>query len=417
MATRKVLKVMREARLGDAQACLLLGCCYLRGEEGLGSNFLAAWRWLSLAAEKGLNEALLLIAEHMPEEGLEPLASCVPLMVQASSFGARRAAVLLARWQLSGRLPLLPGNDFAACRRVLADAAGTGERLARLTLGQLAADGIGPADDLRWLVQAAADGESAAMRRLLEYDWQHGQGELWQAGQVPGQAQLVRSSEEEAALARALQMHQQVCVDTAQRRMEAVELRRRGCLLLHAGQPIGRRWLERAAQAGDARAAYLLGLLFMGPGYLDRLLSSRAASGLMLRPRYKQAELWLSRAQEGEVAEAALALCLLNRCRNYSSRSRQRALMALTQAARLGHPEACWQMALADFEGAAWGAGLNWLLRAADLGHALASRCRDALPGPREQHAGHLANWMRRCRRLETAMLPAQPAGDLRRLG
>ena len=395
MASRKVLKVMQQARQGEAAACLLLGQCYLRGEEGLGSNFQAAWRWLSLAAEKGLDEALPLIAEYMPEDGLDPLAAYVPLLEQADARGAQRAAVLLARWRLGGRLALPPGSSFALCRAQLVQAAMQGERLARLTLGQLAADGVGPPDDLRWLVQAAACGESAAMRRLLEYDWLRGRGELWQAGQVPGQAEIVRSDDEQAALQRALQMHQQVCVDTVQQRMSPGELRRRGCLLLHAGQPIGRRWLERAALAGDARAAYLLGLLFMGPGYLDRLLSPGAGAGLMLRPRYKQAELWLNRALAGDNAEAGLALYLLNRCRNYSSRSRQRGQAALLQAAHLGHPEACWQAALSDFEAGAGESGLNWLQRAAELGHTQASRCLIKLPSQKSLHATHLANSFR----------------------
>ena len=83
MASRKVLKVMQQARQGEAAACLLLGQCYLRGEEGLGSNFQAAWRWLSLAAEKGLDEALPLIIQG---EELRREACCSLLSVHAKLF-------------------------------------------------------------------------------------------------------------------------------------------------------------------------------------------------------------------------------------------------------------------------------------------------------------------------------------------
>lgn len=373
MASRKILKVMQNARRGDAAAQLALGRCYLDGAEGLGRNLAAAYRWLAAAADRGDGEAARLIGEHIPAAVVDCPQRARAYYAAARDQGSPRAATLLAQWQLAGSFGPLNAAEAAHWRDVLRAAAAAGEPLAQLAVGVMALAAGGDRADLAWLIAAAECGEATAAERLIDHYWEGAGGELWRVGQVPGIAAAVRDRERLAAAAEALRWHT-ACWDGRAAAMPAAEMRRRGSLLLLARRKDAGKWLEQAAAAGDGIAAYLLGIAFLGPAYLDALLGAAAPAASPFPRSYKQAEAWLTRAADLHIAEAGYAVWLVNDFRNYTRKDPAKGALYLRRAARMGHGEACWLLARGHLAREEWSEAVRWLERAVVQGHPRAER-------------------------------------------
>lgn len=377
MASRQILKVMQNARRGDAAAQLALGRCYLEGAEGLGRNLPAAYRWLAAAAELGDGEAARLIGEHIPAGVIDSPQSARRHFETARDLGSLRAAAMLAKWQLEGVFGPLSGDDDDACRNTLRDAARRGDVFAQLTVGALALDRDADHDDVVWLAAAARQGEATAALRLIDFLWERAGGDLWTTGQIPGERQASRDPQQLADARGALFWHREYW-NARSGEMPVGEMRRRGSLLLLERHKEAGKWLARAADAGDGIAAYLLGVSFMGPGYLDALLGVEAgsapAAGHRFPRSYKQAEAWLTRAADLHIAEAGYAVWLVNDFRNYTRKDPAKGALYLRRAARMGHGEACWLLTRGHLAREEWSEAVRWLERAVAQGLAKAER-------------------------------------------
>lgn len=382
MASRQILKVMQNARRGDAAAQLALGRCYLEGAEGLGRNLPAAYRWLAAAADLGDGEAARLIGEHIPAGVIDSPHHARRHFETARDLGSLRAAAMLAKWQLEGVFGPLSSDDDEACRNTLRDAARRGDVLAQLTVGALALDRDADHDDVVWLAAAARQGEATAALRLIDFLWERAGGDLWTTGQVPGERQASRDPQQLADARGALFWHREYW-DARSGEMPVGEMRRRGSLLLLERHKEAGKWLEKAADAGDGIAAYLLGVSFMGPGYLDALLGVEAGSaptaGHRFPRSYKQAEAWLTRAADMHIAEAGFGVWMLNSLRNYTLKDPAKGNRYLRHAARMGHGEACWLLARAALTRDEQQEAVRWLERAVVQGLAKAERKLDEL--------------------------------------
>ncbi len=379
MASRKILKVMHSARQGDAAAQLELGRCYLDGAEGLGRNLPTAYRWLSAAADQGCDEAACLIADAIPLAAIDNPARARWHLQRACALGSVAAGSKLARWQLDGLFGPLAGEDIARCRDVLRSAAEQGDVLAQLTLGALALDsGSDNGNDIAWLEQAAQRGENEAMLRLIDYYWQCAGGELWTPGQVPGISRQARPAAAIAAAEKALAWHR-ASWDKTRQTLPGEEILRRASLLLLLRQKDAGKWLEKAADAGEARAAYILGLINLGPSYVDGLIGHEAGAAYRFPRSYKQAESWLTRAADMQIAEASFAVWMVNNFRNYTLKDPAKGARHLVRAAQMGHGEACWLLAKGHLAKDNGQEAIRWLERAARQGLDKAERKLDEL--------------------------------------
>lgn len=365
---------MHSARQGDAAAQLELGRCYLAGAEGLGRNLPTAYRWLSAAADQGCETALRLIADEIPAAAIDQPERARIYLERAALAGSIRARTTLARWQLDGVFGPLEAEQIASCRASLRAAAAQGDVLAQLTVGALAMRSDRDSADLAWLEAAAERGEREACLRLIDHYWDLAGGDLWEPGQLPGHCRRPRDAAALAAAERALRWHETAWPEGGL--FPAEELLRRGTLLfLNCRQETGR-WLEKAAEAGDARAAYLLGLQYLGSDCMAAFFAeipAKLSTSRQLRS-YKQAESWLTRAAEQGLAEADFAVWQVNNTRNYSHKDPAKGNRHLLRAAQLGHPEACWQIARGLLAKDCSLEAICWLERAAQQGQQKAER-------------------------------------------
>lgn len=360
MASRKILKAIKGARLGDAEAQLELGNCYLEGGEGLAANLLSAYRWLSAAADQGSDKAAWLIGEKVPANAVDSPLRARVYFEKAAQAGSAAAATVLAAWEFAGALgPVGGGPDGsaggAAIRR-LRGAAEKGFLPAQVELGRLATLGRAPVEDLAWLERAAERGDKEAVTVLAGHYYRAGRCDLWRLGQVPGQPEGAdgRNAAEQQAARLALQWHE-VAWPAPGSAVPAERAYERGCLQLRQHQRAAGPWLESAAEAGHGRAAYLLGLLYLGASYINGLGRDAVPRGRWFPRSYPRAAHWLERAAGGGVAEADLALFVLHGLRGISLRDSGRQETCLVRAAEAGHPQAQFLLAESIWRQAAGG--------------------------------------------------------------
>ena len=416
MASRKILKAIKGARLGDAEAQLELGNCYLEGGEGLAANLLSAYRWLSAAADQGSDKAAWLIGEKVPANAVDSPLRARVYFEKAAQAGSAAAATVLAAWEFAGALgPVGGGPDGsaggAAIRR-LRGAAEKGFLPAQVELGRLATLGRAPVEDLAWLERAAERGDKEAVTVLAGHYYRAGRCDLWRLGQVPGQPEGAdgRNAAEQQAARLALQWHE-VAWPAPGSAVPAERAYERGCLQLRQHQRAAGPWLESAAEAGHGRAAYLLGLLYLGASYINGLGRDAVPRGRWFPRSYPRAAHWLERAAGGGVAEADLALFVLHGLRGISLRDSGRQETCLVRAAEAGHPQDQFLLAESIWRQAADGLdarlqALRWWQWAAGSGHCGARErlLRHSDGGSAELGAGQQAAvWALACHSLPFA--------------
>ena len=368
MASRASLTLLRNARQGDTAAQLALGRVYLTGEHGLGKSFITAYYWLETAARAGLEEAWMTIGREIPLSALKDTADALQWYRRAAAAGVPQAQRTVGAWLVERA-----GDDAARAEglELLRLAGAQGDIAAQELLGthylaqpEASAD---EADARAWLEQAAAQGSDESARRLIA---------LFTAERdLPRLAQYARplALKGDAPASYALGMALLGMVPAG----EASET---GSQAVHstpspaappatpsqAAATEGAQWLLRAAESG-------LGVAQLEYG---RLLLRKESAALIPAHAFspKRAVFWLSKAAEHGQAEAAYELGQIYRNPAFSQQSAATSTQWVATAARLGHAQAqyeygayLWRRRVSlgestDVEAA------NWLVKARRLG-------------------------------------------------
>jgi uncharacterized protein len=377
MATREQIGFIRDARAGSASAQLMLGKHYLFGGAGLQKNAATALYWLRRAATHNVEQAWLLIGEHVPFDvalrAPDPMQLCA-WYERACDAGVAQAGLVWAKLLLTRPDCGIDRERHDKLLAALRTAADAGIVDAQWLLAQelKKASRAAPALDtaagkaiaqqaLEWATRAAANGVPQAQHALADRAWamQDTQAFLrWSAPVVqqilqraPVRSASVALSEQEATL---LARHARALQESAGHDAREVE-----------------RCRELAAQAGNKDAQFALGMWYANMDERDcrRLRSSRKSS-------YRKAIHWLTLAGEQGIAKAWHALYTIHVRPNtgltqHSAADVQR---FLERAAERGHAAAqlalgrqCWRGRRGN-EGndvrAAW-----WLQKAAAQGN------------------------------------------------
>ncbi|MDB5842540.1 MAG: SEL1-like repeat protein, partial [Herminiimonas sp.] len=318
MATREQIGFIRNARAGKASAQLILGKYYLFGGAGLQKNVLTALYWLHRAALRDVEEAWLLIGEHVPFETAtsapDPMQLCV-WYERAFDAGVARAGLVWVRLLLTRTGTLAEHAMRRKAFAALETAAASGLVEAQWLLAQelrnashaaprretesataaTAAASAKPIEKgaLEWATRAAANGVLQAQRALAERAWSMRDMPAflnWSASVaravVDGSSSAGSSaplSEKDAAL---LSRYARALYETDECDMDEVE----------------RCW-EMAAQASDREAQFALGLWYANMDESGARLSRPAR-----KSNYRNAIHWLTMAGEQGVAKAWYAL-------------------------------------------------------------------------------------------------------------
>ncbi|WDZ95803.1 hypothetical protein Herbaro_20360 [Herbaspirillum sp. WKF16] len=100
MATRDALPIIRAARTGTAVAQLALGARYFYGMSGLPQSTGTAFYWLERAARQDLEEAVLMIGQHVPYDTVATMPrpyEAAPWYEKAFDAGILNAGIVFAR--------------------------------------------------------------------------------------------------------------------------------------------------------------------------------------------------------------------------------------------------------------------------------------------------------------------------------
>lgn len=340
MATRISQRLIKDARANNPLAQLNLGKLYLFGGEGLAANHDAALHWLSRAAQAGMQEAALLIAERIPVEhvgvkGTDYLSACR----QAAALGSAAAHCNIGDSLAATNLHAAFDAYCVAAENGYVPAA---RKLALLLVAHPELDYDQGKGAKYWLNIAAAAGDRQSIHALADL--------LWRAGDIKAEKWLeieATSGETEA-------------------------MYRLGELLYVQGKQEGGKraayWFEKAARKAHARALWRYGRLHV------RLFSS-TPTGLPHSPL--QAARLLERAAALGVPEAIWDLARIYEMPGYSKRCLARAREYLERAARAGVLEAELELGrrLAKYKNdqRAWLDAGVWLSRAAERGSIEAS--------------------------------------------
>lgn len=329
--------MIREAQSGHADAQLAVGKLYLNGGSGLKQDSNTAFYWLRKAAFAGNAEAQRLIgggggaAVDAGNDATKP--------EHASEPESPKADLALADWLLTGQVP---ANDEVTALEVLRRAANQGEKSAQLRLAILLQASDDPKENEEaayWLERAARLGSTAAAVRLA--DW------YWDRFDPASRAWLEKAGQ------------------TAEPEL----LYRLGVMRAAKGMPIDAAdAIGKAAAHGNRKALLYYGLLHTSP--LGKPVTGVANN-------LKKAAFWLEKASHGGSGQASFELHQLYRLRQFSLKNAALAHKYLETAARQGHAQAQYLLALACLRDSVGHdseiAGATWLLAAAKQGHATAA--------------------------------------------
>lgn len=389
---------MKEAKLGSVASQLALGECYISGGEGLGKSLVAAYRWLSAAADRGSQKAIWLIGENIPSSVVDSPNRAKSYYLVAASLGSIRASTIVARWYLNGVLGPIDSRKMAQQKEYLRKAAHAGDLVAQLTIGSLV-ESESAEESVYWLEKAAERGDKGAAVKLLGHYWDQAGGSLWLPGQVPSESVDFRNGSQIEAAEQALQWHEKIWGNSPGT-IPVEEQRRRGELLLLARNRGGAKFLEYAATENDPISCYLLGLLYIGPSYVCALGRGHkevsSPSGRWFPRNYKLGAYWLEKAAGKNIAEACFGLYLLHGKKYFNRRDLVARKQYLDKAANLGHPEACWLLGKLEFSKGKLVESAKWFEVASMKGHCGAETTLAAVaanvgdPKPELLRAAHI---------------------------
>lgn len=335
MVSRVAMSMIRDAQSGQAEAQLAVGKLYLNGGSGLKQDNNTAFYWLRKAASAGSMEAKRLIGS-----GAATLAHNDDQASQRTSgHESPNADLALADWLLTGQIP---ANDEITALEVLRRAASHGEKRAQLRLAILlqASNQLEEAEEAAyWLERAAEQGSKAAAARLADWYW-----ERFDPASGAWLEKVAQTGEHEV-------------------------LYRLGVMRATVGRTVdGSAPIAKAALLGNRGALLHYGLLHTLP--LGRAVTGVANS-------LKKAAFWLEKASHGGSGHASFELAQLYRLRQFSLKNAALAHKYLETAARQGHAQAQYLLALANLRDSVGRdsdiAAAGWLLAAARQGHAAAA--------------------------------------------
>lgn len=346
MANRDELAIIRGARAGQAASQLALGKLYLFGSAGLPQNHLTALHWLDRAARQNVDEAWLLIGEHISYECVsqsgQPLAF-YDWYERSFARGNAHAALVFAQLVLQDTAVVSP-QQKARALQALASSAQAGLPQAQWLLAQQHAandealpGGVARQPSLQadasenWALRAASGGVAEARHALMDTAWEAGDWVEYVRWALPLARDLLRqvdSRERDLQISRDQVVLLVRCAQALARGNQA------GATLDGLALPLDEapRFWELAAQLNDRHAQLWLGLWFARMNAAGERVHDVAGTA-----NFKKAIRWLTLAGEQGLAEAWFALSRIYLKPEFSQRSVSDAQVRLERAAELGH--------------------------------------------------------------------------------
>jgi TPR repeat protein len=345
MANREELLIIRAARAGQAAAQLALGKRYLFGGAGLPKSSATALYWLDRAAQQHEQDAWILIGSHIPFETAQRATQPAHLChwyERAFDAGVVQAGLALAQLVLAKGVVVEESMRNkallalkAAAHAGLADAQWLlAQHLERMPTEALPGlpDRQGGALEfctepeeatLEWTIRAATGGVVKAQRAMASRAWDAADYDKYLRWSLP----LARDIERHAPRFNeaALQLSDEDVV---------LLLRCAQALALHADSDTKEieRFLELAAQAGDRKAQFSLGLRLARMDATGARIATIPGSA-----HYKKAIRWLTLSGEQGLADAWYAMSRIYLKPEFSQRNLTDAQQYLEKAAVAGH--------------------------------------------------------------------------------
>ncbi len=397
MANREELLIIRAARAGQAPAQLALGKRYLFGSASLPQSHATALHWLEKAAEQNVQEAWMLIGEHVAydvaREAGDPLRIAL-WYERAFEGGSARAALVLAtlvfsawpraeamlRQKAMRALQMAAEAGLPEAQWLYAQQLGLHELLSKPP-AQWSAPVRSRRDIiLEWAGRGARGGVVDAQRALADYSWAQGDYLKFLLWALPLAQEVDRRSNGPSARRR----------PCSEQEHELLARCAKGLLL--TADPNVRlieRYLKMSAEGGQPGAQLDYGL------WIARMdINGARIPSLPGVAHYKKAIRWLSQAAQSGVAAAWYAMSRIYLKPEFSRRSIAESRRYLEMAAVAGHERAQLELGLV-----AWRArrlepssdvrAVYWLQKAAGQGNeeARALMAKIAPPAPRVEWA------------------------------
>lgn len=394
MATREFLQYFREARGGDGTAQLALGKSFLRGEKGTAPNITSALIWLTKAAKQGLDEAVQLIAEHVPLRISLQYPDAGFILHCYRSVGLKGSSV--ARWQFVQWILNDPNAQHAQSDVDLAlvwiqNLAHGGSIAACWRFAQLCCTGqLVPMDmekAIHYARLAATGGECEAMYWLAQ-----------QSLTDENKADLLKNVE---VLIPQLLAQTKVSQKDAQLLFEYASYNFANFSAIpDPSRKMVIQALHHSARSGLAQAQFLYGLWL---GQLDQNGERYSYAGAEHHvSNLKKAAQWLGLAAEQNYADAWYVLAMLYRRTQFSQYDAKQSDYCLLQAAQLGHGVAQLKLAkhlwrTRNSQTNADVRACNWFWRSAQQGVSEAAewlrKVAQSCPDPAQNKWFKLANF------------------------
>ncbi len=344
MANRDELAIIRGARAGQAASQLALGKLYLFGSAGLPQNHLTALHWLDRAARQNVEEAWLLVGEHIAYDCIsqsgQPLAF-YDWYERSFMYGNAHAALVFAQLVLGQDEAAISPQQKARAMQALSMSAQAGLPQAQWLLAQqhAVANDVASQDTApqqanameNWTLRAASSGVAEARHALMDAAWEAGDWADYVRWALPLARELLRQVDSREA-------------DLQISRDQVSLLVRCAQALAYGDQPgatfdaqawpleeAPRLW-ELAAQLNDRHAQLWLGLWFARINVSGERVHNGPATA-----NFKKAIRWLTLAGEQGLADAWFALSRIYLKPEFSQRSVSDAQLWLERAAELGH--------------------------------------------------------------------------------
>lgn len=387
MANREELLILRAARAGQAQAQLALGKRYLFGSASLPQSQPTALHWLEKAAEQNLQEAWMLIGEHVSfniaRQHSDPLHVAL-WYERAFENGSARAGLVLAMLVFSSwaradqslrqksmrALKLSAESGLADAEWLYAQQLGMHDLLAEKEAQDLSTQQRQRRDlILEWAARAARGGVTEAQMALADYAWLNGNYLKFTFWALP----LVQAIDRRSSMYARQRPHTKKDLNLLMRCAKA---------LLAVSDPnvkLIERYLRISAEGGDSDAQLAYGL------WIARMDEEGARvaciSGVA---HYKKAIRWLSLAAEQGNAAAWYAISRIYLKPEFSRRSIAESRRHLEMAAVGGHERAQLELGLVAWrarriEARADIRAVYWLQKAAGQNNAEAIALLDKI--------------------------------------
>lgn len=391
MANREELLIIRAARAGNAPAQLALGKRYLFGSASLPQSYATALHWLEKSADQQMQEAWMLIGEHVPfdvarqsgdplrvalwyERAYEDKSARAGLVFAMLVFCSWAQASTALRQKSMKALLSAAEAGIADAQWLYAQQLGIHELLEAPKPQGLSLQVLNRREQiLDWATRAARAGVPDAQRALADYAWMKGDLLKFMLWALPMAQEIDRRNSGPIATRRPFGKQQLVLFTRCAK------------ALMSTSEPNVRlieRYLKMAADGGDADAQITFGLWIARMD--ERGARVRSIAGVA---HYKKAIRWLSMAAEQGMAAAWFAISRIYLKPEFSRRSIAESRRYLEMAAAGGHELAQHELGLTAWrarrlEPSADIRAVYWLQKAAGQGNGEAKALLDKIAPP-----------------------------------